>query len=68
MSKRFTSLVVAAALVGSVAAVSLPATASAGTVAVKGDTAVTYVWFYKLYGRLDQKNGRHKCRIYKHAR
>lgn len=45
MKGKFTSLVVAAALVGGVAVVSLPSTASAGTVAVKGDTAVTMYGF-----------------------
>ena len=51
MKKRFISLVAAAALVGGVAAVSTPTVASAGTVAVKGDTQV------QLYGFLRYEAG-----------
>ena len=51
MKKRFISLVVAAALVGEVAAVSTPVTASAGTVAVKGDTKV------QIYGFINYMAG-----------
>ncbi len=45
MKKRFISLVAAAALVGGIAIASTPATSQAGTVAVKGDTAVTMYGF-----------------------
>jgi len=45
MKKRFISLVAAAALVGSVAVVSTPATSQAGTVSVKGDTQVQMYGF-----------------------
>ncbi len=47
MKKRFISLVAAAALVGGIASVSAPA-AQAGTVAVKGDTAVSMYGYIKF--------------------
>ncbi len=47
MKKRFISLVAAAALVGGIASVATPA-ANAGTVAVKGDTAVNMYGFIRF--------------------
>ncbi len=47
MKKRFISLVAAAALVGGIASVAAPA-ANAGTVAVKGDTAVNMYGFIRF--------------------
>ena len=58
MKKRFISLVAAAALVGGVAAVSVPVTSQAGTVAVKGDTAVQmYGFVWAEYNWINQAGG-----------
>ncbi len=47
MKKRFISLVAAAALVGGIGAVSVPSTASAGTMAVGGDTTANFYGFIR---------------------
>jgi hypothetical protein len=57
MKGKFISLVAVAALVGSIASVSIPSTASAGTVATKGNTAVTMYGFINYTAGWTKKMG-----------